>query len=141
MFNVDKGQRTYIYIYIYSLSESGDLRHRSTMSGDLTVDFTTLKEGRYYDLAPSQICFGHGSISNRFQDGDRVGERLDDAIDAIERGHQSPLAFPPLGAVKVNGRVVAIQGNSRLFCSPRVGITQCTMVYQKLHDATHCFPN
>ena len=78
---------------------------------DVPTRLGMLAEDRCYDLPPCSVFYSHESISRAF----RNGMLIDDAIDEIEHGGHLVGAFPPLDAVKRDGRIVAITGNRRLF--------------------------
>ena len=92
-----------------------------------------MQENQIYNLQPSNVFFSHDRISHRFRNGMYLG----DAIEATQCGNLSAKAFPALDAVQIDGTVVAIGGNRRLFvhriCASR-GVLQTVRV--KLHPIT-----
>ena len=60
------------------------------------------KRTNFYDLQPSNVFFSHDRISHRLRNGIYLG----DAMEAMDYGNLSPLAFPALDAGQGDGEVV-----------------------------------
>lgn len=78
-------------------------------------------ENKYYDQlhwmsAGDEILFGHDSISARFRHGQHNKQPVEQSIQELADGPDWVDSMPALVAVRLQGDIIVIFGNRRLYC-------------------------
>ena len=83
-------------------------------------EYWRIENQYYYQLhwmsAGDAILFGHDNISARFRHGEHNNQTLEQSIQKLVDGPDWADSVPALVAVRLQGEIIVIFGNRRLYC-------------------------